>query len=270
MITRIIVALIGIPLILAVMFLLPAYALGLVVGAVSAIAAFELMRCAMPGYRSRFVIYAGVSSMLFGVFSGIDIGLLYIVTVPVVFLMMLVIFIEMIYSYGKDRALTITDAGVFLFGSCIMPLMLSALVRVNFESLYWGLAVLIVTFASDSGAYFSGTFFGRHKLCPNISPKKTVEGAVGGLLCTVGLMVLYGFILDKMGEDVSYISFIVCGLLGSVACQVGDLSFSVIKRQSGVKDYGNLLPGHGGMLDRFDSMHFTAPVVEILMVLLLK
>ena len=267
MLTRIIVALVGIPLLLAVMFLLPPYALGIVCGGVSAIAAFELMRCAMPGFKTRLAFYASISAMAIAVMSGVNIDAMHSWAVPLVFLLVAVIFAEMIASYGKKGALNITDVSVFLMASFILPMLLSSLVRVNRQSIYWGLAVLIVTFSSDSGAYFCGTFFGKRKLCPNISPKKTVEGAVGGLVCSVVLMLAYGFVLGRMGENVSYPALFFCGSLGSVACQVGDLSFSVIKRQAGIKDYGNLLPGHGGMLDRFDSMHFTAPMIELLIIL---
>ena len=87
-------------------------------------------------------------------------------------------------------------------------------------------------------------------------------------MSTVLLMILYGYVISRFGHEVNYLLLAVYGLFGSLACQFGDLVFSAIKRQYGIKDYGNLIPGHGGMLDRFDSMHFTAPMIEILVVLL--
>ena len=125
----------------------------------------------------------------------------------------------------------------------------------------------VIAFISDSGAYFAGRFLGKHKLAPTISPKKTVEGAVGGLLGAVLGMVIYGLVLQFAFDfSVNYFACVVYGLLGAVAGIFGDLCFSCIKRQTGIKDYSNLIPGHGGILDRFDSNIIIAPLVEILMI----
>ena len=121
---------------------------------------------------------------------------------------------------------------------------------------------------ADAGAYFGGSRFGKKKLCPKISPKKTVEGAVSGFIIGTVLSLLVGIIFEafffKNGETVNYIYLLIFSLLGAVVSIVGDLSFSLIKRSCGVKDYGSLMPGHGGMLDRFDSVIFTAPILMIL------
>jgi phosphatidate cytidylyltransferase len=131
---------------------------------------------------------------------------------------------------------------------------------------FFVLIPFIIAFISDSGAYFGGLYFGRRKLAPAISPKKTVEGAIGGLIASVLGMLLYMFILDiAFGFTVNYLAVIVYGAVCAVAGVFGDLCFSVIKRQTGIKDYGNLLPGHGGILDRFDSMIIVAPLVEFLL-----
>ena len=111
--------------------------------------------------------------------------------------------------------------------------------------------------------------FGKHKLAPTISPKKTVEGVVGGVIGAVVGMVLYCLILQIFFQfRVNYILAICYGVLGSFAGVFGDLCFSVIKRQKGIKDYGNLMPGHGGVLDRFDSMMIIGPLTEVLLLLL--
>ena len=99
---------------------------------------------------------------------------------------------------------------------------------------------------------------------PLLSPKKTVEGAIGGFSATIAAMVVYGFVLKALDFNVNFIMLIIYGFFGSAACQLGDLSFSAIKRLYGVKDYGRILPGHGGMLDRFDSTFWTAVMVDIL------
>ena len=120
----------------------------------------------------------------------------------------------------------------------------------------------------DSGAYFVGTFWKfweKHKLCPEISPKKTWEGAVGGVL-TVGLVfALYAFgyqiVQGYRGYnfEVNYLYLVIMGFICGVLGIIGDLSASLIKRQYGIKDFGNIMPGHGGLMDRFDSVLFVAP-----------
>ena len=120
---------------------------------------------------------------------------------------------------------------------------------------------LCAAWLADSGAYFAGTFFGKTKLCPNISPKKTVEGVVGGVLSNGVIMLIISFVYDKIlkGESVNYIGVFIAGMLAAVIGLIGDLTASVVKRQTGIKDYGNIMPGHGGVMDRFDSVLLVAP-----------
>lgn len=126
--------------------------------------------------------------------------------------------------------------------------------------------IVITAFGTDIMAYFSGYLFGKHKLCPNISPKKTIEGSVGGMLGSVVLSGLFGWIF--MPEV--FIHCLIIGLLGGIVSQFGDLTASVFKRKMGIKDYGNLIPGHGGILDRFDSVLFTGPMVYYYIVLIIE
>lgn len=125
---------------------------------------------------------------------------------------------------------------------------------------------LVAAWGSDTCALFAGMAFGKHKLAPVISPKKTVEGAVGGVIGAMFLMLLVAFIFNtKAGLEINYVSAAVLGALGAVFGQIGDLSFSIIKRQTGIKDYGHIFPGHGGVLDRFDSVIFVAPLAELVL-----
>ena len=117
--------------------------------------------------------------------------------------------------------------------------------------------VIIAAFGSDIFAYFTGYFFGKHKMAPNLSPKKTIEGAVGGLVASSLLAWLFGFIFMREMAPVC----LALGLFGGAAGMAGDLTASAFKRKMGIKDYGNLIPGHGGIMDRFDSVIFVAPVV---------
>lgn len=109
---------------------------------------------------------------------------------------------------------------------------------------------------TDIFAYFCGRAFGKHKLIPDVSPKKTVEGSIGGTVFCILVMVIFGFVVEKLVPEISanLLIFAVAGFLIAVVSQIGDLSMSVIKRKYGVKDYGFIFPGHGGVLDRFDSV----------------
>ncbi|MBR5229159.1 MAG: phosphatidate cytidylyltransferase [Firmicutes bacterium] len=119
--------------------------------------------------------------------------------------------------------------------------------------------IFITAFGSDIFAYFGGYLFGKHKLCPAISPKKTVEGAISGVVCTIVLTVLFAHFFLK--GDINVFLYVLVGLTGSIVSMFGDLTASIFKRKMGIKDYGTLIPGHGGVLDRVDSVLFTAPMV---------
>jgi phosphatidate cytidylyltransferase len=127
----------------------------------------------------------------------------------------------------------------------------------------------IIPWVTDTFAYFSGRLFGKHKLIPEVSPKKTVEGSVGGTLFAVLLTVLYGFVIGKVSEATpNYLALAVVALAVSLLSQCGDLVMSLVKRRFGIKDYGKLFPGHGGVLDRFDSVVITAPTLYFLTTLI--
>ena len=125
--------------------------------------------------------------------------------------------------------------------------------------------VMITAFVTDTCAYFSGVFFGKHKMTPVISPKKTWEGAVGGVIGTIIVSGIFGFVFMRP----LLVDCMVIGLLGAVISMFGDLTASIFKRKMGIKDYGSLIPGHGGILDRFDSVLFTAPVIYYYIVLVI-
>lgn len=124
---------------------------------------------------------------------------------------------------------------------------------------------LVSSWFADIGGYFGGRFFGKKKLCPKISPKKTVEGVVGGFVLSLICFMLVGLIVQNaFNKDISYISLAIISLVCTPISIIGDLTFSVIKRESGIKDYGKLIPGHGGILDRFDGVVFTLPLVYVI------
>lgn len=133
----------------------------------------------------------------------------------------------------------------------------------EYSILVW--LIVLTAFGTDIMAYFTGVFLGKHKLCPKISPKKTIEGSVGGVLGSIILCGLFSWIFIPR----LLVHCLIIGLLGGVVSQFGDLTASIFKRKMGIKDYGNLIPGHGGILDRFDSVLFTAPMVYYYIILVL-
>ena len=126
--------------------------------------------------------------------------------------------------------------------------------------------VFITAFGTDIFAYFTGMLFGKHKLCPDISPKKTVEGSIGGILGSTVFSGIFSLIVCPQ----HLAGCLVMGVIGSLFAQAGDLIASSFKRKMGIKDFGNLIPGHGGILDRFDSVVLTAPFIYYYIVLFIN
>lgn len=264
--TRILVAAVGIPLLLIVLLVLPPIATGLLVAAMCVIAVYELLLrtglvkdirlVALSALMALFVCLWCCSRWDWGVF------------LAVLWVYFMAIFGMMLASHAKMRFETVC---ISAFAGLLVPLFLGSLTRIlNMElGRYYILLPFILCFGTDSAAYFVGCAFGKHKMAPVISPKKSWEGAIGGVLGGILLMMLYVLIL-KLGFDfkVNFAAAALYGIMGAVSCVLGDLVFSVIKRQTGIKDYGNLLPGHGGILDRFDSMTVVAPLVEALLLFL--
>lgn len=139
------------------------------------------------------------------------------------------------------------------------------LVRDMANGIFTYLLVFIGAWMTDIGAYFVGVRFGKHKMIPEVSPKKTVEGAVGGIVVNLLSFCVYGYVIERFFDATpNYLSLMITALLVSVISMFGDLIASIIKRQYGIKDYGNLFPGHGGVVDRFDSIISVAPFFVIL------
>lgn len=171
----------------------------------------------------------------------------------------------LVFSYGK---ISIFEAAVSVLAFLYIPFMLSDIYLLrNMDDgnfLVW--FVFICAWCSDTGAYFVGCAFGKHKLTPVLSPKKTIEGALGGIIFTALMSAFYGYCMFEIwdiGEKNMSHFFAVVGVVGSVVAQLGDLAASAVKRQFDIKDYGKIMPGHGGVLDRFDSVLFTAPLIYI-------
>lgn len=267
---RILVAVIFIPILFVIMMFLPPVVWTTVVAAILGVAAHELFRSTGEG---RITLPMKVVAMISAVV--IPFGCLFswgnIVIPTCMFIVLVVSFWCAIRAFGKEPAIELYQILLALFGGVIIPAALSALVVLKCmdQGRYLVLFAVTLTFVADSGAYFAGVFLGKHRGVTQVSPNKSLEGYIGGFISGAVYAVIYGLIVKAAaGVTPNYLPLILSGLIGALVTELGDLSFSLIKRQYGIKDYGKLLPGHGGMLDRFDSMLFCGPVVLFITTLL--
>lgn len=171
-----------------------------------------------------------------------------------------------VFSFPKYKA---EDAAYIVFGMIYVPVLMMCMykVRIMEEGIYLVPLIFISAWGNDTLAYCVGKLIGKHKMAPVLSPKKSVEGFIGGIVGAALLGALYGiFVNTKMIEDsVNFVPVfaVICGAAGAISV-IGDLTASAVKRDYGIKDYSRLIPGHGGVMDRFDSILFTAPVVYFL------
>lgn len=162
-------------------------------------------------------------------------------------------------------ALTLYAMFVYIVG-CFSSIVM---IRINENGKFMYLLVFLGAWVCDTFAYFVGMFFGKHKLIPEISPKKTIEGSIGGIVFTLIAFVIYGVIVNNaFSANLSYVHLCVLGIVLPIVSQIGDLVASTVKRAYSIKDYGSLFPGHGGVLDRFDSVMLVAPTLFITNVIL--
>ncbi len=264
---RLIVAAVGIPLLLAVLCFAPPWAVTLLFSAVTVLGTWELFHILHIEKRLGALILtmaasAGVQLIVY--FAGYE-------KVHLLFLpFALLLFLCWVAYYERQEPFGLEGLAAALFSGAFVPMGLGAMTALRLEErgALLVLAPLVVTFLGDSGAYFAGRALGKRKMSPRTSPNKTVAGLVGGLAASAAGMVLYGLVLRAFHMDGCLWKLAVTGLLAGGADQLGDLAFSLIKRHAGAKDYGNLLPGHGGAYDRFDSTSFAAPTVLVLLRLL--
>lgn len=191
--------------------------------------------------------------------------------VPVLILYTAVLAAASVFYHSK---IGFKDISAAMFAAVYIGLFTSFIFRVyDFDNngLCHLFLIFICAWITDTGAYFAGRLFGRHKLAPKISPKKTVEGAVGGVICSIAGCIVLGYVMtltDSTTVQPNYIMLSAIGLVGSCLAQLGDLLCSLVKRECEIKDFGNIMPGHGGVLDRFDSVIMVAPFVYCMLSLL--
>lgn len=188
------------------------------------------------------------------------------VTLPVLMLAMLYLLAVMVFS---KNGITIEDIAVSGFMAAYITAAFGSILFLHDSAggRYTYLLVFIGAWVTDIFAYFCGMLFGKHKLIPEVSPKKTVEGSIGGTLFCGGAFVLYGVLVDRFVEEASSMNLALLfayGLVVAMVSQIGDLCMSAVKRHYGIKDFGKIFPGHGGMLDRFDSIIAVSIVLLVL------
>lgn len=249
-----------------VFFLLPNFVTAVAVAALCAMASYELLFATGLVKNVRLNIYSALMAVLVALWS--HLGCDYASMLLGVLLYGMLLFGELLISSGKTP---VAQLGYCMLSGLVIPFLLSALLRIrNWQD---GQILLLIPFimayCSDTGAYFIGVCFGKHKMCPNISPKKSWEGFFGGIAVAIVGMIVYAYVLTRTSDfRVNYVLALLYGLVGALGSVFGDLMMSVIKRQVGIKDYGKLIPGHGGILDRFDSVLITAPLTEVLLLLI--
>lgn len=217
------------------------------------------------GYIATILYYGGL------IFLPEEINLEFY-TIVITVLLLLALLAAYVVTFPKFHADQVMTAE---FAFLYVPVLMSYVYRARClpYGIYVYTLIFFCTWICDTGAYFAGRAFGRHKMAPVLSPKKTIEGAVGGVaLSTLFCFLLSLFMAFRHPEETHDFraAFIIIGMVGSCISMIGDLAASGIKRNHNIKDYGDVIPGHGGILDRFDSVIFTAPIIYFLGVLLIK
>lgn len=281
MLQRIITAVVLIAILLPLLFLSwqCVYIIPALVALMALAAVYELLKCLRSQVdeagtaataREDFVVsipaYLIAVGLLFATAFVTSIHAFLLAAAAVFTLYLLYLFAVAVLRQGRMHFAEVAEVFTGVLYITLSFASLSLLRHKTPEGGYLYLLVFFGAWVTDTFAYFTGRFFGKHKLNPVISPKKTVEGSIGGILFCMISFVLFGIVMQfgKWHFTAHYPLLLLSGLLCSVVSQVGDLITSLIKREHGVKDYGKIFPGHGGVLDRFDSVLAISPVLLIL------
>ena len=257
MLKRVITGIVALGILIPVLIFSDQFIFPAAVATIAAVAVFEMLKClkmhkklylAIPAY-----IIAAVMPFLLRYINSYSIS--FTIGFIVAVFMLFVVFVCVIWSHGK---LPFADAmSAYVLIAYIIIAMCSVVYVRDYSEAgrFTYLLIFFGAWMTDVFAYFTGVLFGRHKLIEDVSPKKTIEGSIGGIFfCTLSF-VLIGLITNKFFDtNANYIFLGISGAIVSVVSQIGDLIMSVIKRHYGIKDYGKIFPGHGGVIDRFDSV----------------
>lgn len=267
--TRVITGLVALAIFVPFLIFSHTWAFGFAMALCSAIAVFEVLRCV--GIHKNYLIAVPLLALggllpMYVYFAG---GHLTYLRVAIPCLLLCVLWLLAVAVFASEKVSfpeLCTAAFLCFYVTCAFSSILFLRYYDGLGALTY-LLIFIGAWITDIFAYFCGMLFGKHKLIPQISPKKTVEGSIGGILFCGLAFVLYGWILRHwlhIATDFSYFLLFVYGVVVSVVSQIGDLAMSAVKRHYKIKDYGKVLPGHGGILDRFDSILAVSTVLFVL------
>lgn len=260
--TRILVAVVGVPILLYIVLWAPEWVLAIALAALSGVGAYELLQCVGVMSASQGFCRLTVS---FSVWMVLCSWGLHEWLMPSMVLYCLLAFAAAVWKAGE---INFSHLMAGMFGALLIPYAFSVFFSLQGLGGHRGYLLLpfILSFACDTFAYFTGLAMGKHKLAPKVSPKKTIEGSIGGLVGNVLCGLGFAYVMNRwFGGVMPYAAMTVLALFCGVVAQIGDLSFSLIKREFGIKDYGKIFLAHGGVLDRFDSVLFVAPTLAALL-----
>lgn len=275
---RVITSMVGIPILFLVLYFYHSFFFNLVIAAICLLAYHEIIGAFR--LKKPFFMYLAVVPMTLVVLLS-DYSLARSVTPYLLFFFILYIALCLIFEFKEltfqQVSSVVLFCGVVLFGfyALVSFKMLYPQQRFGWDAVYLIMLGFGISWGGDSAAYFAGSAFGKHKLAPDVSPHKTVEGAVGAVFGSIALAELFTFLYSLLLPVIEpgttahvsakgYLCLIAVAAVGSVLGMLGDLFTSAIKRQCGIKDYGTIFPGHGGVLDRFDSVLFVMPFVGLI------
>ena len=264
---RVLFGVFGFIFVLLALYVFPPIILEAVVAALCVFATYEVLGSTKLVLNRLELLLAMLVSL------GLAVGHFTVLPLDLIDVMQGLVFVMLVGSFAIELkfhdSMKVSQVAWAFFGALLVPYLLLSLLRIFQMNYHHGpfivLLPLLAAWGADTCALFAGMFFGRHKLAPVVSPKKTVEGAIGGVIGGAVLVLLAALSMNatlKLGMPLW--AAVVLGACGAILGEIGDLSFSIIKRQTGIKDYGHIFPGHGGVLDRFDSVIFVAPFAEIL------
>ncbi len=271
MLTRIITGVIAFLIFLPFLVHSDTVAFPIIMAVAAVISTYELIRCVGLHKKHHITVPLCLAAVALPICAGMmEAHDAFAVGLAVSLVLMLYMLAVTVFSHGK---VDITQSSTVLLVSLYIIAAFACMVYLCYNcapNLY--LLVFVGAWVPDTFAYFTGRLFGKHKLIPEVSPKKTVEGAIGGAVFCILAFVIFGFVYNDLHADMAQTEgyralpiwfMAIAGLLSAIVSMIGDLTMSVIKRYYGIKDYGRLLPGHGGILDRFDSVLAVALILAV-------
>ena len=267
MLTRILTAIVGIAIGVIILLFADTIILSIAVAALSVMIVFELLsNCKCLEYKIHSAVCFAFAAVLPFITQYASKDLIYIFACVCIFIMMAAFI-------SSHKTLKFDKLCFMITTTLLSSMAMCCIIKLKELDELHGTIYIVICLAaawlSDGVAYFVGTFCGKKKLCPEISPKKTVEGAIGGVVGGTIILIIFTIVYHAIQSsnginfEVNYVWVAICGLISGVLSIIGDLTASLLKRQNNIKDFGKIMPGHGGILDRFDSVLFVAPFMAL-------